>query len=111
MSAERPAPPSTEVMAFEVLMHRMGALQDEMHAMQRTVEQMLAVLAKIVGLLEAQGHHPAVPVATWDETYAAAEDVAGPPINVTPVSPRPRALLGSQRLGRWFVKETPGGDA
>jgi hypothetical protein len=98
-------------MAFQLVLAELRTHQDDLKALQQTVQQMLPLLAKIVGLLEAQGHHPAVPVATWDETYAAAEDVAGPPINVTPVSPRPRALLGSQRLGRWFVKETPGGDA
>jgi hypothetical protein len=100
MAASRPEPSSTEAMAFQLVLSKLDMLQ-------QTVQQQVALLAKIVGLLEAQGRQPEVPVATWDETYDAPEDAPVEPINVTPASPRPRALLGSQRLAQWFVKEAP----
>jgi hypothetical protein len=107
MATTRPEPSGTEAMAFQLVLAELRAHQKGLQALQQAQQQQLTLLAKIVGLLEAQGRQPAVPVATWEETYAAPEDAPVEPINVTPASPRPRALLGSQRLAQWFVKEMP----
>jgi hypothetical protein len=102
-------------MAFQLVLAELHAHQDDLKALQQTVQQMLPLLAKIVGLLEAHGHQPEVPVATWDQMYAGAEAVLAPPVhvavNATPVAPTLRALLGPKWLAQWFVKETPSGDA
>jgi hypothetical protein len=100
-------------MAFQLILAELRTHQDELKALQQMVHQMLPLLAKIVRLLEAQGHQPDVPVATWDATYATEEETPVPPVEDAVVSDDTRVHVpfGSRRLARWFFKETPRGDA
>jgi hypothetical protein len=114
MSTSRPEPSSTEAMAFQLVLAELHTHQEGLQALQQTVQQMLTLQAKIVGLLEAQGRQPDVPVATWDQVYDPVEDVPALPDveNVQlPEDIRPSVIFGSRRLARWFYKETPSGDA
>lgn len=113
MAESGPEPANVETMAFQLVLAELRTHQEDLRGLQQTVQQMLPLLAKIVGLLEAQGHQPEVPVATWDQIYAPAEDASVPPVEDDPVpdEAQVRVMFGSQRLGRWFLREVPGGDA
>jgi hypothetical protein len=106
MPASPPERSSVEAMAFQVVLAELGALQRDMQAMQQAVQQMLPLLTKIVGLLEAQGQQPEVPVATYDQLYTELQPP--PESESTPVAvdePRPHVLFGSRRLWQWFVQK------
>jgi hypothetical protein len=111
MATGRPEPSSTEAMAFQLVLSELRTHQEDLKALQQTVQQMLPLLAKIVGLLEAQGKQSDVSVATWDETYDVAEVLPAPPDEDAQPPAEARVVLGSQRLARWLYKETSGGDA
>jgi hypothetical protein len=103
------APESTgvEAMAFQVVLSKLGALQEEMQAMQRTVQQMLPLLTKIVGLLEAQGQQPEVPVATYEQHYAELQpspESESAPTHVVGAPKRPLFTWA------WFTRREPDAD-
>jgi hypothetical protein len=104
MAESIPASTGVEAMAFQVVLSKLGAVQEDMQALQHTVQQMLPLLTKIVGLLEAQGQQPEVPVATYEQMYTELQPP--PESESAPLAgdePRPRVLFGSRRLWQWFV--------
>jgi hypothetical protein len=106
MPESAPEHSGVEAMAFQVVLSKLGAVQEEVQALQRTVQQMLPLLTKIVGLLEAQGKQPEVPVATYDQLYT---ELQPPPESESTQSevllPRTRVLFGSRRLLEWFTRK------
>jgi hypothetical protein len=92
MSPAQPEPSGTEAMAFQLVLAELHAHQEDLRALQQTVQQMLPLLAKMVGLLEAQGKQPEVPVATWDQMYAEAQAVPALPGEDAPAPQVSRAV-------------------
>jgi len=94
--AETPdGPDSLEGMAFQLILHKLGSLERAMQALP-------PLLAKIVDQLEAQTRHPEVPIATYAQLYPDLPTADGAAAQTPTANPAPR-----RRLWRWFMKEGP----
>jgi len=85
-----------EAMAFQLLLQKVVGLE-------RSLQSIPPLLAKIIAHLEAQTAQPEVPVATYAQLYPelegeAIEEEATPEV-VAPAPGRPR------RGWRWFTRE------
>lgn len=90
-----------EAMAFQILLHKVTALERDVHSM-------IPLLAKIIDHLEAQGKQPEVPVASYAELYPmlVAEEHEGEVIAAQPHAlPIPVPRPWKANLWHWFLKE------
>jgi len=85
-----------EAMAFQLLLQKVVGLE-------RSLQSIPPLLAKIIAHLEAQTAQPEVPVATYAQLYPEldAEDTEdeAPPETVVPMPGR------SRRVWHWFTRE------
>ena len=90
---------SVESMAFQILLQKVTSLE-------RAVQSLPPLLAKIISQLEAQQPRTDIPIATYAQLYPELDEetpgVDEPPPSVEVPSARPRP---HDRLWRWFVKE------
>ena len=95
----------TEAMAFELILHKLMTLEQDMRAIP-------PLLAKIITQLEAQAKQPDVPVARYDALYpalheGAAEDTEEVVEVVATPTPVPQGKGKRRRLWHWLLKEAP----
>jgi hypothetical protein len=99
-------------MAFQMVMQHLAEVRADMQevrgdvqGVEKALAQVLPLLAKIIGLLEQQGTHPEVPMATWEHTYPELQQESAEQVEAPEESPQ-AAGNTRWRLARWFVKET-----
>jgi hypothetical protein len=96
---------SIETMAFQVLLQKVVGLEQHLGGLERSMQSISALLAKIIAHLEAQSAQPEVPVATYAQLYRELEPVT-PALEVDIAPPLLPAAPARRSLFRWFVKET-----
>jgi hypothetical protein len=102
------SPDSIETMAFQVLLQKMVGLEQHLGGLERSMQSIPPLLAKIIAHLEAQTAQPEVPVATYAQLYpelegqepAEAGALLLPDIPPPPAVPAPR-----RRVWHWFLRE------
>jgi hypothetical protein len=94
--------PSTEAMAFSMVLRELRAVQDEMRDVKEALRKMIAIETKMVGLLETRDAAPRVPVAGYAQLYPthmpapdvpAEHDEDEAPVEALPPSRRRQGLF------------------
>ena len=92
--ADHESKPSTEAMAFQLILHKLGTLERQLQAIPPLLEQM-------VTCLEGQTKVAEVAVATYEHLYPALQDkTAEAPDKTTEVAPTPPR----RRVWQWFMR-------
>lgn len=90
----------TIALAFDILLHKMGALEAAQRDLQHALQQMLPLLTKIVGLLEARDVPAGAPVAAWDQLYPEVRDER--PAPPEPLAGAPAGAAQKRRPWQWW---------
>jgi hypothetical protein len=93
---------SLEGLAFQLILHKLVGLE-------RSLQSIPPLLAKIVTHLEAQTQQPEVPIATYAQLYPELQDEReepGPEEQQTTETAEPGPPVPhKRRLWQWFLKE------
>jgi len=101
--AEQPEPDGLEAMALQLVLSKLGGLEQKLSGVEQAVQQTVPLLGKIVAQLEALNKKPDVPVATYAQLYSELQEdeAPEPPAPVVDVVPSVPAVSPG-RLRRWF---------